>query len=1533
MSGLFALLFTLVLSSQKCTYTSNRISITDDSSLGDIKDEFRPIFLRLTSPGCPYSPASDDQWIKASELYPQVNFVTVDCWKNTKICSLFGTSIMTPYHSLVPANSTTPIDETQFGNNNDIQQSPQRFLDMILTYTKLYPVSPPLINLFPFITDSFYNNVDDPIFLLYDSLCSDQIPFLNAWARVANEVVIPDSDHPRVGMLDCSTYFDECQRWMRPYAPKTPVALIYSSKTGNFEVLENYNNINSDQIDGLYTNALSKPHRSMPTPVPIPKPEIVKPSTDGYTVLENTNLQDRSIETVKGQYKQAYVNPSSACEKASECGARTLNTPNQCPNILPSSEDHSKSVEIINYLRNLAGLKVNVSEDPEWSEKCYSTAINIHKISKVPSNHVIQDKYAVPGYCGTKENIQVAKDSLLSENSKSVFMSSYKYFIDEGAHNDGVVGHRRWLLHPNLNKVGFGYYPYKENEYSQPIKYFLMLPSVTVLKVIDKNVPGYIEQSVPSDLNFVSWPPAGPFPIDQLPSNWHISHPDFRSVQLKDLKIYIERDDGAELTVLRSNLPKDINLDSLVMQMTPESLKLCQPMRKITVSVFNNKNKKVYRFTFELFNRGDLTEVCLYSTEKTKCPSTVSASNSFGPGSYQAQIFSTATNQVKVHVVEPITVSSPLKFTASTRFFLAGSSINGKIQIGRNAVVDVQDPTETDFVIDWSVGTKKIGKLETAGKAKSVAVNVLEDSQSVSVHDLVFYTGKQTTFYLSSFLYHGSTKDVYYNLGGKEGNYFVSVSPIDAFQAYSTVFDNEINNRGNVILLDSIFDLSKQKTNKRVIKVYTSSIDNTAPINLSCFLPGKKRDYQFLMFGGSAYFKCDMNISKVASSILFDKNDIYPKDGQQNYLFEVYKFDPFDSRNICPMDFITINEARFGSIAISIPYVKGDNNAKAAYLPSNTFNLYPKDDYKGESTINAYPDSYDTNHKKCIITIPNNQHSNFLIYTKYESKTKHDPVIVRPAPGVESKQITLSFFDLVYEMKVPESPTSMQVYFENFQDLILDVPTYYNKKSVLPAYHFDNCGKVKFLNSQSTPTTPVDVNHNIILSDIDYGFTVSAPTVTVSESSSYDATNIQTKSLNVESKTTSTVKNIEVKEAINVDSASITLDKCTLNENIAVTIKRTEERWPSIFLVDTDINPNSVTIDLGITDSLRLLETEEYENHILIGGISNANGENKCESIKNSAQITNKGKFSVECSADKTQLIAVKGKENAPVLLPEDAITPIPVPTIEPIQPDVTETPTPVPVTETPTPVPVTETPTPVPVTETPTPVPVTETPTPVPVTETPTPVPVTETPTPVPVTETPTPVPVTETPTPVPVTETPTPVPVTETPTPVPVTETPTPVPVTETPTPVPVTETPTPVPVTETPTPKPPVVVTDTPTQKPPVVVTPSSKPSEPTKKPVDPIVTEEPSHPAESSNPEDDGSNSSGNGKSKSFSLGTIIGVVGGVVVVIIIIIVVLYVIKKRKRLYVRSSDGEDQIKEMEDINAINENKEKDENIENI
>lgn len=1245
----FYLILPFILSAEECTFQSNLISYDTDVSMDDIKDPIRPTFIRLVSPGCPYSPASQAQWEKAASLYPQVNFVTINSWENQKISSLFGDSIITPKHGLFKANSNVLIDDSVIGNSEKIHNSPQLFLDKISKHTNLYQIAPPLVSLSPMIIDSFYTAIDDPIILLYNSRCTDQVPFLNEWARVSNEVIYSNGVNPRIGMLDCSLYPEECQRWSHPYAYSTPRALIYSSKTCNYEVLDTYNTITSSKIDGLYANVISKEPKATPSPVPIPSQEFAVPSTDGYTVLENTELKNqKTIDQVRTEYQAAYVKPTSACKEPNNCNSRTLNAPSECPLIEPSEEDQTKALKMINFFRKLAGVTSNIVKDNIWSEQCYQTAINMHKIGKVPSNHIINDKYATSAYCGKTENIQVGKDSLLSENAQTVFHSSYQLIKDEGAHNNLVVGHRRYLLHTSLTKVGVGFYPYKEEEFNG---FYMMRPAVTVIKVREAGSElNYLNYNVPDNLKFVSWPPEGPFPIEQLPSNWHISHKDFHTAKLEDLKVYVSRDDGAELKVKQISIPNDNVDDSLVIQMTDEALKRCQLMRIITVTVFNEPLKKVYRFSFELFDGKKVTEVCLYSNDASKCPDTVSQENKLGSGNYQASVFSSSDNLVKVHVVEPIVLDDNTKISLSalTRIFFTGETIDGKVEIGAQTTVDVQNPSKTSYQIIWNVGNRKIGRLETAIAAKSIHIDVQNENEGISIYDVTFYTGRQTSFGLAKVIYTGENNDIFYTIGGINNNFYVMASASPAYQEFTCSNDDEAANLGTPI--NGISDMIYQTTNKRVVKIYVSGIDEDNRININSFIPGRKLDYQFIVTGGQILFECDMKIAKVANSIIFKR--YRTEYDSTKYNFEIrYPKDLTDTRYVCPMDFVTIIDAKFSGSSQSVvimPYVKGDQNAINYYDPSDFNDIYPKKGSEDSAVITAVPTG--SAKTRCIINTPGKYDSYTINY-----KNNYNPVIFRAAPGTEQNPVTLSLY---YEdIQQPQSPTSLLIYFENYQDLTLNMATVKkwssSIQSYLRVYHFDNCGKVTFIgNDKTTPKEPFEIPENLELGNFNFGCVLISPTVTVSGSDSYDASWYHAKHLSVSANSKPTITNITIKEKITVESATVILQKSTLEDEIEVNLKKTESWWPSISLRETKFQPKSVSIDLGITAAASsfLEDSEEYESHSLLTGIGS--GLN-CESIRSKTTFANIGKFALECSSDGTELVAIKGKENAPVLSPE----------------------------------------------------------------------------------------------------------------------------------------------------------------------------------------------------------------------------------------------------------------------------------------
>lgn len=332
-----------------------------------------------------------------------------------------------------------------------------------------------------------------------------------------------------------------------------------------------------------------------------------------------------------------------------------------------------------------------------------------------------------------------------------------------------------------------GFYPYKEDQY---VGYSLMRPAVTVMRITKDNSLPYVEDVELQNIKFISWPPEGPFPISQLPSNWHITHKDFGTANIDDLKIFIQRDDNIELKVKKANIVKQsIYSHSLVLQMTEEALKRCQLLRTITVTIFNERLKKVYRFSFELFDDKEVTDVCLYSTDATKCQSFEKA---YGPNQYQQSIFTSSTNPVKVHVVEPINLNeNKISFTASTKFFLIGESIDGTIEIGSSTTLDVQNPYKTSYEVNWKINEKKISVIKTALAAKSIFIKIQDENEQISIYDLTFYTGREIKLGLSKLICTCVDNDIYFSIGGVDENFFVMESTSPAYQEYSCSSDSK----------------------------------------------------------------------------------------------------------------------------------------------------------------------------------------------------------------------------------------------------------------------------------------------------------------------------------------------------------------------------------------------------------------------------------------------------------------------------------------------------------------------------------------------------------------------------------------------------------------------------------------------------------------------------------------------------------------------------------------------------------------------
>lgn len=146
----------------------NLKTISYDCDIEYIKQLKRSIFIRAYyfTDFVPY--LQELQWTNAAEIFPQVDFVSVDCNYNNIICKKFDHIFSTPQYGYVNRNSTQLIEDSRFKFEISDYNSPQKFIDIVYQYDDFYSIGPPILKLFPNTTDSFFLNTEHPIFLFYN---------------------------------------------------------------------------------------------------------------------------------------------------------------------------------------------------------------------------------------------------------------------------------------------------------------------------------------------------------------------------------------------------------------------------------------------------------------------------------------------------------------------------------------------------------------------------------------------------------------------------------------------------------------------------------------------------------------------------------------------------------------------------------------------------------------------------------------------------------------------------------------------------------------------------------------------------------------------------------------------------------------------------------------------------------------------------------------------------------------------------------------------------------------------------------------------------------------------------------------------------------------------------------------------------------------------------------------------------------------------------------------------------------------------
>lgn len=184
----------------------------------------------------------------------------------------------------------------------------------------------------------------------------------------------------------------------------------------------------------------------------------------------------------------------------------------------------------------------------------------------------------------------------------------------------------------------------------------------------------------------------------------------------------------------------------------------------------NNKYHKDTPFVIKSQPK-EPSEICFYSTNKNKCPTNIKQSNMFGPNEYNSPILSISQSTVKIVIVEPIFLSEPLSFSAPVTFLLEGNQLNGKIEVHCNSIIFIQDPTNTEITLYWSVRSKEIANLRTVLRAKSIFIKVTDQVTDIHPYELKFYSGKNTLINLST----NSFQNHIYSITSSKNVYFVVV--------------------------------------------------------------------------------------------------------------------------------------------------------------------------------------------------------------------------------------------------------------------------------------------------------------------------------------------------------------------------------------------------------------------------------------------------------------------------------------------------------------------------------------------------------------------------------------------------------------------------------------------------------------------------------------------------------------------------------------------------------------------------------------
>ena len=213
-----------------------------------------------------------------------------------------------------------------------------------------------------------------------------------------------------------------------------------------------------------------------------------------------------------------------------------------------SAEHIQKALESVNLMRMIAGLP-DVYLYNGYSQMAQHGAVVLaanDTLTHTPSQPAGMDgDFYQNGYtAASRSNIAYG---WMSSGSYDMPMFTLGYMEDSGTGNVSTVGHRRWILNPNMKYTGFGFAINERNA------------AYSAMYAFDKSTAA-------PDYDFISWPSSGNFPTElastQMP--WHVtlnpSKFDVSKMNTDSVKITITAPDGTSQTITGADVTGSIEL-------------------------------------------------------------------------------------------------------------------------------------------------------------------------------------------------------------------------------------------------------------------------------------------------------------------------------------------------------------------------------------------------------------------------------------------------------------------------------------------------------------------------------------------------------------------------------------------------------------------------------------------------------------------------------------------------------------------------------------------------------------------------------------------------------------------------------------------------------------------------------------------------------------------------------------------------------------------------------------------------------------